>query len=263
MTPLDKPVSPFLRLAPFYRLSLAGCLNVNLIGICDMPSVSVRLSKSQIDDLVAMCGLGAPGLNRIADALERTRPTIRRSELRRVISEAGGSGPALEATVRALPGLATAIRRFNITPRDLLESVQSGLLMDRGLSKETEMRWHECSPIVERMLSTAVVSLYAKARELAFDFERLYGRARILTDIRPVYDDMRNTIIGADIIQTLRLEYFSPELENGTISIALDMPDVEQLKKCCEDALQKAEAARKLMENNSLEVVLPGERGAQ
>src|SRR5690349_9303376 len=93
-----------------------------------MPSVSVRLSKPQIDDLLAMCGLGATGLNRVAEALEQTKPTIKRTELRRIISAAAGEGTASEAAARALPGLATAIRRFNIQPPDLLESVQSGLM---------------------------------------------------------------------------------------------------------------------------------------
>ena len=43
-----------------------------------MPSVSVRLSKSQIDDLLAMCGLKASGLNRVAEALERMKPRATR-----------------------------------------------------------------------------------------------------------------------------------------------------------------------------------------
>jgi hypothetical protein len=224
-----------------------------------MPSVSVRLSKPQIEDLVAMCGLGVGGLNRVADALEQMKPTIKRTELRRVISGAVGEGRASEATARALPGLATAIRKYAVLPSDLLESVQSGLIA-QGVGEPTLRLWHECRPIIERMLSTKVVSLYAKARDLAFDFERLYARARILTDIRPVYDDDRNTIIGGDITQTLRLDYFVAEGETKSITVALDILDLEQLKKCCGDALQKAEVARKLLDNSGLEVVLPGER---
>jgi hypothetical protein len=224
-----------------------------------MPSVSVRLSKSQIDDLLAMCGPGANGLNRVAEALERTKPTIKHTELRRVISQAAGEGIASEATSRALPGLAMAIRRFNIQPSDLLESVQSGLI-SQNLPNDAALRWHECRPIIEKMLSTAAITLYAKARDLAFDFERLYTRARVLTDIRPVFDDSRNVIVGAEITQTLRLDYLSSEADNKTITIALDIADIEQLKKCCDDALQKASAARKLIDDTGLEVVLPGER---
>jgi hypothetical protein len=224
-----------------------------------MPSVSVRLSRSQIDDLVAMCGLGRSGLNGVADALEHAKPTIKRTELSREISSVVTDERVLAAFLRALPGLATAIRKYNVPSSDLLDSVQSGLHA-QNVGDATLRNWHECRPVIERMLASAVVRLYAKARDIAFDFERLYARARILTDIRPVYDDERNVIIGTDITQTLRLDYFTSEQEAKSISVALDTLDVEQLKKCCEDALQKADVARKLIENTGLEVVQPGER---
>jgi len=206
-----------------------------------------------------MCSIGVAGLNRVADAMERTKPTIKRTELRRVISEVIGDQRASEATALALPGLATAIRRYSVSPSDLLESVQSGLLA-QNLDDTTLRSWHECRPVIERMLASPIVSLYAKARDLAFDFERLYARARILTDIRPVYDDDKNIIIGADITQTLRLDYFTSEADTNTITIALDTLDLKQLKTFCEDALKKANVARRLIESSGLEVVLPGER---
>jgi hypothetical protein len=221
-----------------------------------MPSVSVNLAKSQIDDLVAMCGLGATVLNQMAEVLEQTKPTIRRAQLVNLLSNAGAKELALEAAVRALPGLAIAVRRFNLTPRDLLDSVRLGL--DK-VSKEVSQQWHECGPIIERMVASRSIVLYAKARDLAFDFERMYARSRILTDIRPVYDDARNMIVAADVIQTLRLDYIDSGGETSTITIAMDTPDLEQLKKCCEDSLQKVEIARKLMESAGYEVVLPGE----
>jgi hypothetical protein len=223
-----------------------------------MPSVSVRLDKSQIDDLIAMCDLGAAGLNKIADRLEQMKPTIKRNALNREITEAAGGGPGATAAVRALPGLAAAIRKYNLSANDLLDSIQSGLI---GQALDTTLRnWHECRPVITRILLSPPVVLYAKARDLAFDFERVYARARILTDIRPVYDDSRNVIIGANITQTLRIDYFQPESDTKTVTIALDMLDVDQLKKCCEDALQKADVAKQLLEQSGLDVALPGER---
>jgi hypothetical protein len=224
-----------------------------------MPSVSVRLSRAQIDDLIAMCQVGAAGLNRVAKALGDAQPTIKRSQLKQLISGSTSDANAADASARALPGLATAIRKFGISPPELLEGVQSGLGSNVG--DETLRLWHECRPIIERMLTTRVISLYAKARDLAFDFERLYARARILTDVRPVYDDERNIIVGADVTQTLRMDYFSAEdTVTKSITIALDIPDIEQLKKCCEDAIRKAEVARSLIESSGMEVVLPGEQ---
>jgi hypothetical protein len=108
-------------------------------------------------------------------------------------------------------------------------------------------------------MSPAVV-LPAKARELAFDFERIYTRARILTDIRPVFDDARNEIMGANVTQTLRLDYTSRNDSSTSLSLALDMSDIEELRKCCKDALRKATISREKIEASwGIEAALPGE----
>jgi len=160
--------------------------------------------------------------------------------------------------MRALSGLATAIRKFNIPASNLFEMVQSSL---GELSEQDMLLWHECKPIIQRIVSSEFVTLYAKARDLAFDFERLFARSRILTDIRPVFDDERNIIVGADITQTLRLDFFSPErTTTNSMSFALDLADIEQLRKACEEALRKAKAARNLIdEKTGLNAVLAGE----
>jgi hypothetical protein len=222
-----------------------------------MPSVSTNLSKSQKNDLLAMCRLGTSRLNAVVSGLEQRKPTVKRSEFRRAILETFDDPQAAEAAARALPGLATAIRTFNISAPTLFETIGASF---QGFSEQDMLLWHECQPVIQRIVSLDFVTLYAKARDLAFDFERLYARSRILTDIRPVFDDARNTIVGADITQTLRLDYFGSESVINSISVAVDVADIEQLKKACEEALRKAEAARTLIEKNTeLSAVLPGE----
>jgi hypothetical protein len=222
-----------------------------------MPSISTNPSKSQKNDLLAICRLGAVRLNAVAGSLEQRKATVKRSEFRRIISETFDDTHAAEAARRALPGLATAIRKFNISAISLFEMIESSL---NGFSEQEMLSWHECQPIIQRIVSSGFVTLYAKARDLAFDFERLYARSRILTDIRPVFDDPRDTIVGANITQTLRLDYFTADSVTNSISVALDVSDIEQLRKACEEALRKAEAARALVERNpELNAVLPGE----
>lgn len=225
-----------------------------------MPSVSVRLSKPQTDDLAAICGLGVNRLNQLADAIERMNPSIKRQELRRVIAEAINDNVSANAAWRALPALAIAFRRYNVTASDLLASVRESLV-SQGWDEKQLLLWHESQPVIEKMLMSPAVVLPAKARELAFDFERIYTRARILTDIRPVFDDARDEIVGADITQTLRLDYTSRNDSFSSLSLALEMADIEQLRKCCEDALRKANASREMIENKcGIEASLPGDR---
>jgi hypothetical protein len=224
-----------------------------------MPSVSVRLSKAQTDDLATICGLGVARLNQLADALDQTKPSIDRRELRRVIAGVAGESQAVDAAWRALPALAIAFRRFNVTASDLLDSVRKSLV-NQGWKEEDLRSWHECRPVIEKILMSPAVVLPAKARELAFDFERIYTRARILTDVRPIFDDPRNEIIGANITQTLRLDYTSRNDSSTSLSLALDMSDIAELKKCCEDALRKADISREMIQTKwGIEAALPGE----
>jgi hypothetical protein len=224
-----------------------------------MPSVSVRLSKSQTDDLAVICELGVGPLNALASALDSMKPTINRRELRRVIAETTGAPQATDAAWRAIPALAIAFRRFNVPASDLLDSIRESLVV-QGWNEDQLRTWHECRPVIEKLLLSPAVGLPAKARELAFDFERIYSRARILTDIRPVFDDARNEIAGANITQTLRLEYTSRNGSSTSLSLALDMSDIEALRKCCDDALRKAQISLEQIQTKwDIEAALPGE----
>ena len=210
-----------------------------------MASISVKLSQSQLDDIDVVRRLGAGRLNALADALERMNPTIRRSELRRVITDIAGAESAT-AIRRVLVGLAFAIRTRRIPPTDLFKAIGEAL-RSQGWSPDDMLLWHECSPVVERLVTSPAVVLTTKARDLAEDFERALTSARILTDIRPVYNDT-DDVIGAEVIQTLRIEYDSVSRQNAdNISFALDLEDIKQLQIACERALKKAESARELL----------------
>lgn len=226
-----------------------------------MPSISTNLAESQKEDLIALCRLGAQRLNEAASKIEQRKITLKRSEFRKTILEAFGASQAAEAAIRALPGLAIAIRGVNISTNRLFEMIGSSI---QGLSEQDLRLWHECRPIIQRMVSSPFIVIYSKSRDLAFDFERLYARSRILTDIRPVFDDHRNEISGFNIVQTLRMDYFSSDGDQINISIALDMKDIDQLKVACEDALKKANVVRNLIEKNTqYEAALPGEDSDQ
>jgi hypothetical protein len=201
--------------------------------------------------------LGASKLNAIAAALGGIF-TIRRSELRRIIVEVAGEEPAVRVR-RVLTGLSFAIRTRDLAPGDLFEAIGSALSSE-GLKEEDLLLWHECRPILETLVSLPAVVLTTKARDLAEDFERAMTNARILTDIRPVYDDSDN-VVGAEVIQTLRIEYDSRTDGNtGTTSFALDLEDIKKLQNACVRAITKAESATKLLRPQlGDEVIIPGE----
>lgn len=222
-----------------------------------MPTARIVLGRSQAEDLAALCSIGGERLSRIARTIEDSKPTINWEKIGGLI----GAEPDEETSRsvrRVLLGLGRASRRGVGTIAELLNSV--GEFLQSQWDEPRLEQWRECRPAIERLLNTESVVLASKAADLATDFDRLLVGARILTDIRPVFDVPRDEIIGSVITQTLIIEYISPEGEQGTLSVAVDSDDIEELRKACETAAKKSKIARTVTENKlRVEAIMSGE----
>jgi hypothetical protein len=97
------------------------------------------------------------------------------------------------------------------------------------------------------------------AIELVYDYANLLRRTRVLTDIRPLFNNAADQIEGAVVSYTLRLRYDSADGEHE-LSIALDESDIRILADQCDRALTKATTARAmLVEKCNLSVIVSGE----
>ncbi len=101
------------------------------------------------------------------------------------------------------------------------------------------------------MASTAI--------ELSYDYANLLRRTKILTDIRPLFNESADEIEAAVVSYTLRLRYDSADGEHE-LSIALDESDIKTLAAQCERALMKSATARSLMTDTcGVSVTVSGE----
>ena len=217
-----------------------------------------RLTSAQADEVTAVSALGSEKLTVVADAVESLGATIKSSTLREAIARASDAevAPAIQSF---LLGIAMVRRRAGATVADLLKGLDAALARIKRSPEQME-QWNSVRPIVERLLSSKSLTTISKAMDLAYDFEDLCIGSRILTDMRPVFDDQRAEIIGTIITQTLRVDYTSQTGTQNTISISMDEKDIEQLKKACESALQKAVNAKKLIQIVcGKETLMPGE----
>ncbi len=215
----------------------------------------VRLSKTQAEDITALCSFGSATVARLADSIERLSPTIRKEKIQEVIAAQFGKEKA-EPIGRVLFGLATLHRRNFESLSVLLDSISIPSEWDDA----QQAKWQECRPAIERLLSAAPVILAAKATDLSFDVERFCVGARIITDIRPIFDPKHEKIVGSTLRQTLRLEFTSLDARVTSMSIGLDADDISRLKKECEEAINKAAVTRNTLQSIGLEeIIIPGE----
>jgi hypothetical protein len=95
------------------------------------------------------------------------------------------------------------------------------------------------------LLSTDVFSIGAKALVLSREQERTFCRARIITDIRPVFGaDVTQQPKAAVLIHTFRISYHEGNLLRD-FYVLLDSEDIEALR----ELLDRADAKAKSLES--------------
>jgi hypothetical protein len=223
-----------------------------------MMSPIFRLSDSQKRDIAVACAIGGSRLDLLAAKVASQKVTIRRSKIEAILQDELGQEQG-EALAHLVFGIAGTFRRSDATAKGVLDNLTSSI---NALSNDDPrfLTWDACRPGLERLLATQSVYLSAKAIDISYDFERVYITGRLLTSVRPVFDEPRQEIKGSTIVQTLRVEFVAPNGDQSSISIALDADDIKQLRKECDQALSKAEKAKAEMQRRfELEAIIPGE----
>jgi hypothetical protein len=151
----------------------------------------------------------------------------------------------VEATSRLFFGLAI-IARDNFTSQAEFLSGLDEAVSSLNWSAEDIARWNDARDALVAVLWARDLVLAAKAMDLIFDFEKFCLNTRIITDVRPVFDDQRIAIVGGIIMHTLRIEYRADDGRRKNISIELDSRDIERLTKSCTDAITKMNRAKEL-----------------
>lgn len=110
------------------------------------------------------------------------------------------------------------------------------------------------------LLSVDSIDEALRARTLSWEAQNVFSTARILTDIRPVFNhDLSTDPRGAIIVHSLKLTY----TENGerkAMFFALDSKDVSELGQVLERARDKETVLRKFLSSTSLHGIdLPSE----
>lgn len=216
-----------------------------------MPT-QISLSRQQITDLAAIRDLGAEALQRVVAHLQRLKPIpLRPTTLRKEIVRAlGENESAADHLLRPVLGLNQLIRQRELTVDEVFEGLRQGIASADPSWNETEVdAWNAVEPQLRQLFVSAPLRTVSKAIDLAYEYANLFQGARIITDIRPVFndhDDDKMDMDGAIVSFTLRLHYDNRE-GNHSLSIALDEADVDKLHFQCERALRKARFARNRM----------------
>jgi hypothetical protein len=217
-----------------------------LAGFQGTMTIRLRPRDEQIQELKQISAIGAAKLLQVAERLNTVgTPLHKPDQLASLIRPVVGAG-ASELLVRQLFSLRGLVRRFGTNAADIINSLREYLVENSVSGVLQEADWKSFSQAFCALLECKSICISATANELSYDYANLIRSIRLLSDIRPLYNDSADEIEGAVISHTMRLQYDSADGEHE-LSLALDEQDIAKLMKQCERALKKSVAAKKLM----------------
>jgi hypothetical protein len=222
-------------------------------------SLQLRATKHQLADLKRLVEVGPDRLSSVhAKVAGLAKLTLRPRELLDEVGEILGQADA-EPLVRQLLSIQGIVRQSGLPVQEVISGVRAAIEEQSLDNAFNVCEWLKIERILSSLVELKCVRLAATALELAYDYANLLKRTKILTDIRPLYNESGDAIEAAVVSYTLRLKYDSADGDHE-LSIALDEADIKSLMRQCERAVKKAATARNLMvEMCNLSVSIPGE----
>jgi hypothetical protein len=203
-----------------------------------MPKLNLKVPKSLASDLESLASLGNDALSALVDRLQAHEGCIfKPAELRTMIDKAIAP-PDAETVENVLMGLSALRRRSDASVEEILDGLSRGIAQ-YGWDAALQEGWDKIQPSLLLLLQQPSIVVTAKAVDLLYDYDHFFVGAKILSDLRPVFDDTKSQIVGATINHTLRMEFSDASGKQTDMSLVVNLDDIERLKKSCIDALKK------------------------
>jgi hypothetical protein len=207
--------------------------------------IQLRPFSQQIADLQQVVSLGASVLTEVKTKLAVASPTLGPGTLRKAISEVVGEQRA-EPLVRQLLWLRGIVRQSGESISNVIKALGDAVVTRSGDNDIDGDQWEAVMAPLQSLVDDKCVRLAATAIELSYDYANLLRRTKVLTDVRPIFNDAGDGIDGAVVSFTMRLRYSNADGEHD-LSIALDENDIKTLQEQCQRAILKARTASAMM----------------
>lgn len=187
-------------------------------------------------------------LTALGDALEKRPTLLTRNEF---IAQAEAAGLDNE-TAEALTKQVVSLRNLAVKKRDTLSNVLDALETSLQKSELTKSDLAANFPIVrqafERIASSEAVGLLLKSIEVFGDQISALTEARVFTEIRPIFTENRDAVVGAAVFNRLRLEYQGVDGYKA-VELTIDSSNLDLLAEQLEMAKKKTRVLKDLLKD--------------
>ena len=195
-----------------------------------------RLSPEMFSQLLVSLQQLSPkhGLAELSDRLEQVIP-IQESLNRRTLAE-------------TLVSMYASLLRFGMPTEEFAKNIAEAIPVAQPAPFDGQV----LSERLNQLLCIAPIRLSAKASELRVDHDRVYNSSRVVSDLRPVFNEpLESGLSGFMIIHQLKM--VSMRLgKSEELFFAMDDRDLTSLKLAIERAEVKSKQMRELLRENKL-----------
>lgn len=203
-----------------------------------------NLSESDVQEVVLALERAATGTRKeILSLVSPALPSFSSNDTREIVE-------TLRSLYRAQIGMDVPVEQF-----------VPGLIAAVSQSDNRELQTTDPSELVrlegtlKKLLGVRRLWMVSKARDLQTEYESTFCDARIVTDMRPVFDaGVKESPVGFALTHSLKLEYHHHD-EHTAIYISMDKGDIETLLLVLERAKQKASTLSELAASCKLPIL--------
>lgn len=149
--------------------------------------------------------------------------------------------------------------RFRLDSGALFEMLTEQLAESPEWEKSDLEKWTAAEKEIRAVLAPDhPLAILEKSERLNYDRQNILLNARILTDLRPVYNESADEIQRAIVTQLLCLEYTDSTGQHNQLRLAIDAEDVAKFRELCDRADRKAATLCEDLQAQSWSALIPG-----
>lgn len=244
-------------------VSIVTCTGIELVKevIMAVSSLEFIIPEGEIQHFKQVVKLSIASLQQIAGQLHDLTPTLDATALSHSICQQ--TELSLDDIVPLIAQLwrwAIVQRRMDVDSATFLEVLRSSLitLSYEIWSIEDRQCWDDRIPLFLNMMqSDSALGTSAKAGELLLMQGTIFSKARIITDIRPVFNDQGDQIQGYIPFHSLIITTIEDGDEHH-IQLALAFNELKQLEEQIERAMTKERIVRDQFTANAITLINTG-----
>jgi|TARA_R110000868_G_scaffold234786_1_gene488454 hypothetical protein len=222
--------------------------------------MNFSLPDEAFEDFSSLQKISEQQLRDFLRSLREIKKTIlSTSELQSVARKAMGQQVPVGALTRFLFFVVQLSRTSKEAPSKIVKQVSDGYFV--WSKAETAEDRPELLKVIADLSESQHVLACSKAITLSYASDHIYQGASIICDIRPVYNDDGEGVLGFISIQDLHVDFYRSGRRHHLV-LAMDRNDVTALKETCERALKKIDTSLSMVRDKfGVEAVVAGEDG--